>query len=1085
MTRLAAMEKGEYYPTPLSVVECIGPRITVTRRGRHVVRVFDPCCGEGLAVARLAEIVQARHPDLRVETWGVEINSNRAKEAEGRLTRVICAPFEVTAWSPKDHTPVSILFLNPPYDYAESSVRRRLETVFLERAIQALEPGGLLIFIIPPTAVKDCYYPIYTWCENVSAYRFRDEDGFEQFKQLVVVGNRKPAPEYYSVDWDAVSRTPLGMLRLGRIYPEQMPTLDALPEEIPCVATTVRGKIFRVGWSASEIAERITVPSATLVDVLRQTYAPEEQGEIVPLMPPKRGHMAQIIAAGIMGTLRFPGEVIKGRAVKVQELIEETTTDESTEQTYRDRYENHIVRVTPGGVQHLASPSEVRTFLEQNADRLAKLLEERLHPYGNNATPEEEEILARLGKNRKPLPGQTEPGLLPAQRESAVALTRAVRKHGVGHLVAEMGFGKTTVALAAAELLNAYPVVVMCPPQMVEKWARETTEVIPGSKAVIVESLAEFQDVVRKYRPGDKLVVVISRSWAKLGSGWEPSVAYRHVLKKERYAPARWVRVPTCPVCGGPVTGPEATEEDIKRKPHFCTNTVIRYRNGEFVQETCGAPLFQVGTKLRRYPLAEYIAKKERKFFRLLVVDEVHQYKAKDSDQGWAFHLLAKTVPWKITLTGTFFGGPSTSIFWLLHRSQGDVREEYGFSEEERWIDHFGVRETRIIQSKDAYSYSYYRGRKKARVIARERPGVSPAIIRFLLPTVIFRTLADLGVVLPPYRDGIVRLEMTPEQEADYTAMYDACWAALRKFWPKFTASWLQWSLARPNSCFREEVVEFPDGERMVLPPVIRDYYKDLLPKEIWLLGCVTKELQENRKVVVYLRETASRDIRQRIVDVLRVHAGIEATVLNQSVDARKRERWLKERSPRVLITNPRLVETGLDLVDYATAIWYEPDYSLYTLWQACRRIWRLGQTQPVKVYYLLYTSRSGLTPVLEEIAMDLIGRKMAFAQLLYGEDVGGAIVPDMDDNLVVQILRSLERNERPEQVKQLFGPADEDLVVVSAVGSPTRQSQKISTRSWDEWRELAAQAEREQPRQPRRPKQLPPPNQLRFDLGF
>jgi hypothetical protein len=84
-----------------------------------------------------------------------------------------------------------------------------------------------------------------------------------------------------------------------------------------------------------------------------------------------------------------------------------------------------------------------------------------------------------------------------------------------------MGFGKTTVALAAAELLNAYPVAVMCPPQMVEKWAREAQEVIPGAKAVIVEGLAEFQDVVRKYRSGDKLVVVISRSWAKLGSGWE------------------------------------------------------------------------------------------------------------------------------------------------------------------------------------------------------------------------------------------------------------------------------------------------------------------------------------------------------------------------------------------------------------------------------------------------------------------------------------------------------------------------------------------------------------------------------------
>ncbi len=119
-------------------------------------------------------------------------------------------------------------------------------------------------------------------------------------------------------------------------------------------------------------------------------------------------------------------------------------------------------------------------------------------------------------------------------------------------------------------------------------------------------------------------------------------------------------------------------------------------------KKRCGAPLFQVGTKLRRYPLAEYIAKKAPRFFRLLVVDEVHQYKAKDSDQGWAFQLLAKTIPWKITLTGTFFGGPCIVHLLSLASSQsGDIREEYGFSDEQRWIDNYGVRETRIVQKKE------------------------------------------------------------------------------------------------------------------------------------------------------------------------------------------------------------------------------------------------------------------------------------------------------------------------------------------------------------------------------------------------
>ena len=48
-----------------------------------------------------------------------------------------------------------------------------------------------------------------------------------------------------------------------------------------------------------------------------------------------------------------------------------------------------------------------------------------------------------------------------------------------------------------------------------------------------------------------------------------------------------------------------------------------------------------------------------------------------------------------------------------------------------------------------------------------------------------------------------------------------------------------------------------------------------------------------------------------------------------------------------MLITNPRLVQTGLDLVSFQTVVFIEPEYSLYTLWQVLRRVWRLGQTRP------------------------------------------------------------------------------------------------------------------------------------------
>ncbi len=84
-----------------------------------------------------------------------------------------------------------------------------------------------------------------------------------------------------------------------------------------------------------------------------------------------------------------------------------------------------------------------------------------------------------------------------------------------------------------------------------------------------------------------------------------------------------------------------------------------------------------------------------------------------------------------------------------------------------------------------------------------------------------------------------------------------------------------------------------------------------------------------------------------------------------------------------VLVCNPKLVETGLDLVAYATVIFFETEYSLYCLWQAVRRVWRLGQTKPVKALFSVYEG------TMEARALALMGRKMRAAQTLYGDEVG------------------------------------------------------------------------------------------------
>ena len=62
-----------------------------------------------------------------------------------------------------------------------------------------------------------------------------------------------------------------------------------------------------------------------------------------------------------------------------------------------------------------------------------------------------------------------------------------------------------------------------------------------------------------------------------------------------------------------------------------------------------------------------------------------------------------------------------------------------------------------------------------------------------------------------------------------------------------------------------------------------------------------------------------------------------------------------KEAGVRAVICNPSAVQTGLDLLDFTTIIFYELDSRFFTLRQASRRSYRLNQKNNVSIYYMYY----------------------------------------------------------------------------------------------------------------------------------
>ncbi len=150
------------------------------------------------------------------------------------------------------------------------------------------------------------------------------------------------------------------------------------------------------------------------------------------------------------------------------------------------------------------------------------------------------------------------------------------------------------------------------------------------------------------------------------------------------------------------------------------------------------------------------------------------------------------------------------------------------------------------------------------------------------------------------------------------------------------------------------------------------------------MIDLVRTEKSERRQVWVFVQYTDRHDVQGRLERILK-QAGLHVGVLRASVPLARREEWIAKNAWQldVVISHPRLVETGLDLFDkggrhnFPTLCFYESGYNLFTLRQASRRSWRIGQAQPCRVVYLYYEG------TMQDRALALMGRKLTAAQAL------------------------------------------------------------------------------------------------------
>ena len=553
---------------------------------------------------------------------------------------------------------------------------------------------------------------------------------------------------------------------------------------------------------------------------------------------------------------------------------------------------------------------------------------------------------------------------------------------------------------------------------------------VPGARAVIVKSITDLERL-RLSAGSGPLFAVMSREKAKLSYRWMPAVIQRWAVSKGRLLrdeeTGEPFRVPCCPDCTAQIVdkdGVPLTDADLNRRKHTCAD--------------CGSPLWQADKSgPARYPLADYVKHRMKGFFDLLVGDEVHEYKGRGSAQGIAAGVLADVCGKSLSLSGTLMGGYSSTLFHLLYRFSPDLRTEFERSDEHRWIQRYGFEEVTVGKDDDdAVEDGRFSRRRKFRKVVRERSGLVPSALFHIIGNTVFLRLSDVASGLPDYTEQILLSSMDSEEDAtgySQRSAYNTVYEELRKELAhalkagskRLLATYLQTLLAYPEGCTKGETVFDPrSGDVIVQVPPLSE--EKLYPKEKALVDLVAAERMEGRRVLVYATHTGTRDITERMDDILTRHGFRVAVMKAEAVAPDRREEWVAEKVQQgidVMICHPRLVQTGLDLIDFPTLCWFETDYSVYVMRQASRRSWRIGQTRPVKVVFMAYRN------TLQADALKLVAKKLQSSLAVEGElpEDGLAAYGDDGDDLMMALARKIvsgEEEDETETVESVFAQA-------------------------------------------------------------
>jgi superfamily II DNA or RNA helicase len=612
----------------------------------------------------------------------------------------------------------------------------------------------------------------------------------------------------------------------------------------------------------------------------------------------------------------------------------------------------------------------------------------------------------------------------PAQEVAAMSVVRRWQESRAAAIIAECGTGKTLVALAAIHCHadgRPYTALALVPGHLTAKMAREAFLTLPGVRVFFIDALRDQRDgshcgvnevklrhgkIVRdglqkNYKTARErwrkeicsgpALMIVGRDRSKLGWFW------RHAHITARSGP-----------CLGSTVNPDTGKAVYAGENRLVASDFGKARISEIVSMTAAegspdakprrslySPLWQADrNKIRRVAPLDFIGRYMSDWFDYGIGDEVHQLGG-DTAQGNVLGTLAACVDRIVVLTGTLSGGYADDLHKLLFRLDPGkmVGRGYDWGESGRRVfaETYGVLEkiTTIEPADNACS--------KARVTnqVKRRPGASPLLFGdFLMEMAAFISLQDIACDLPSYAEEVIGIEMDPPLRAAYTKLEEQVKSALREHRGNHSvlSVGLNALLMYPDrpydvgDLFGWEYNPETEWRERFLIAHTEDLDRECLQaKERRLIEIVKSELRTGRRCHVYAVYTQKRDVTRRLETIL-AREGIRVAVLTSDVPTEKREAWFERKlreGVQLTICHPKIIETGLDLLSHSSLVFYQSGYSLHTLRQASRRSWRIGQRQPVRVYYLHYEE------TMQSSCLRLMAKKMLVSLAMEGKFSG------------------------------------------------------------------------------------------------